>query len=237
MASERLAGKRALVTGGARGLGYAIASALAAEGARVAITSRQGDAAGAAAAKLGNGAIGIGCDVRDAESVRRLFAVIAREFGTLDVLVNNAGIAHEALNVDALPLESWRRVLETNLTGTFLCSQAALPLMRDGATIVNLLSVAAKGVFPGMAAYVASKWGALGLTETLREELRPRGIRVIGFMPGATDTDIWNQFWADAPREKMMSPESVAAVLVNALALPANATVEQLVIAPTGGTL
>ena len=88
-----------------------------------------------------------------------------------------------------------------------------------------------------MAAYTASKHGALGFTQTLREELRPRRIRVIALMPGATDTAIWEQIWPDAPRHKMMSPQSVAKALVNAILLPENATVSELVITPTGGAL
>ncbi len=102
---------------------------------------------------------------------------------------------------------------------------------------MNNLSVAAKGVFAGESAYCASKHGALGFTNTLREELRPRGIRVVALMPGATNTDLWNQFWSEAPRDKMMSPETVADAVVNLLLLPANSAVEELVIAPTSGSL
>jgi short-subunit dehydrogenase len=92
-------------------------------------------------------------------------------------------------------------------------------------------------VFPETSAYNASKHGALGFTDTLREELRPRGIRIIGLFPGATDTDIWDQFWPDAPRQKMMSPSSIAQAVIAALKLPENATVSQLEITPTGGAL
>ena len=109
--------------------------------------------------------------------------------------------------------------------------------MKRGATIVNNLSVAATRVFAGSAAYNASKHGALGLTNTLREELRPRGIRVIALLPGATDTDIWTTLWPQAPRKKMMSPETVAAAILQAILLPPNATVESLEIRPTIGTL
>ena len=109
--------------------------------------------------------------------------------------------------------------------------------MKRGGTIVNNLSIAATRVFAGSAAYNASKHGALGLTNTLREELRPRGIRVIALLPGATDTDIWTTLWPQAPRKKMMSPETVAEATVQAILLPANATVESLEILPTVGTL
>ena len=109
--------------------------------------------------------------------------------------------------------------------------------MKRGATIVNNLSIAANRVFAGSAAYNASKHAALGLTNTLREELCPRGIRVIGLLPGATDTDIWNTLWRQAPRRKMMSPETVAQAVVEAILLPINATVETLEILPTTGPL
>ena len=119
----------------------------------------------------------------------------------------------------------------------FLVTQAALAMMRRGGTIVNNLSVAANRVFAGSAAYIASKHGGMGLTNTLREELRPKGIRVIALLPGATDTDIWNTFWPEAPRKKMMSSATIAEAVVSAIALPPNATVETLEILPTGGIL
>ncbi len=119
----------------------------------------------------------------------------------------------------------------------FLVTQAALAIMKRGGTIVNNLSIVANRVFAGSAAYNASKHGALGLTNTLREELRPKGIRVIALLPGATDTEIWNTFWPQAPRKKMMSPATVAAAVVNAILLPPNATVETLEILPTAGLL
>ncbi len=128
-------------------------------------------------------------------------------------------------------------MIDTNLTGTFLVTQAALAIMKRGGTIVNNLSIVANRAFAGSAAYTASKHGALGLTNTLREELRPKGIRVIALLPGATNTEIWNTFWPQAPRKKMMSPATVAAAVVNAILLPPNSTVETLEILPTAGLL
>jgi NAD(P)-dependent dehydrogenase (short-subunit alcohol dehydrogenase family) len=116
-------------------------------------------------------------------------------------------------------------------------TQAALAVMKRGSTIVNNLSIAAERVFPGSAAYNASKHGALGFTNTLREELRPKGIRVIALMPGATDTAIWQALWPKAPRRKMMSAETVARTVVDALLLPENTTVEKIVVMPSSGTL
>ena len=110
-------------------------------------------------------------------------------------------------------------------------------VMKRGSIIVNNLSIAAERVFAGSAAYNASKHGALGFTDTLREELRAKGIRVIALMPGATDTDIWKTMWPKAPRRKMMSAASVARAVVDALTLPADSVVEKIVIMPPGGAL
>jgi NAD(P)-dependent dehydrogenase (short-subunit alcohol dehydrogenase family) len=235
-----LAGKTALITGATRGIGLAIARALAAEGCNLIITARSETSLKKISRELASAKIRVlshPCDVRDPHSVDALFRAIRGEFRALDILINNAGIAHANLPVEKLPFPVWRDVLETNLNGTFLITQAALVMMKRGGTIVNNLSIAANRVFAGSAAYNASKHAALGLTNTLREELRPRGIRVIGLMPGATDTDIWKTLWPAAPRRKMMSPETVAKAVVNALCLPLNATVETLEILPTAGTL
>jgi NAD(P)-dependent dehydrogenase (short-subunit alcohol dehydrogenase family) len=230
----------ALVTGATRGIGLAIAQALAEEGCNLVLTGRDEQALRRISRELASAKIKIlaqPCDVRDPQSVDDLFRAIRRQFKRLDILINNAGIAHANLTVDKLPLPLWKDVIETNLTGMFLVTQAALALMKRGGTIVNNLSIAANLVFAGSAAYIASKHGALGLTNTLREELRPKGIRVVSLLPGATNTDIWNTLWPQAPRKKMMSPATVAAAVVNAILLPPNATVETLEILPTVGVL
>jgi NAD(P)-dependent dehydrogenase (short-subunit alcohol dehydrogenase family) len=136
-----------------------------------------------------------------------------------------------------LSASDWNDVIATNLTGMFLVTKAALPLMKHGAVIVNNLSIAAKRAFPGSSAYNASKHGALGFTKTLREELREQGIRVIALLPGATDTRIWEILWPDAPREKMISPGTVARAVVDVLKLPPDTTVEELTLMPTTGAL
>lgn len=238
--SARLTGKVALVTGATGGIGHAIARILAAEGCNLILTGRNESALKKIRGELAGKKIQIlahPCDVRDPHSVDDLFRASRRQFRRLDILVNNAGIAQESLTVDKLPYPIWKDVLATNLDGTFLVTQAALAVMKRGGTIVNNLSIAANRVFAGSAAYNVSKHGALGLTNTLREELRPRGIRVIGLLPGATDTDIWKTLWPQAPRYKMMSAETVARAVVEAIRLPHNATVETLEILPSVGTL
>jgi NAD(P)-dependent dehydrogenase (short-subunit alcohol dehydrogenase family) len=238
--SARLRGQAALVTGATRGIGLAIARALAAESCNLILTARDAPALARVSRELASAKIQILtqlCDIRDPHSVDALFRSARQKFKHLDILINNAGIAHPNLPIEKLPLPVWKDVLDTNLTGTFLVTQAALAIMKRGGTIVNNLSIVANRVFPGSAAYNASKHGALGLTDTLREELRPRGIRVIALLPGATNTDIWATLWPQAPRRKMMSATTVAEAVVQAILLPANATVESLEILPTVGTL
>ena len=233
-----LRGKVAVVTGGSRGIGLAIAQALREAGCRLAVTAQFRDSKpGTTANKFGSESLVHSCDVRDETSVANFFAAVRKRFGRVDVLVNNAGIAGPTRNVGELSLADWRDVLETNLTGMFLTTRSALPLMSGGGVIINNLSISAKGNFPGMSAYNASKHGAAGFTATLREELREKGIRVVGLYPGATDTAIWKQFWPDAPRARMMSPATIAQAVVYAASTPPESTVEELVIAPSGGEL
>lgn len=239
-ASLPLANRLALVTGANCGIGFEIAAALAREGCDLVMTGRNGKTLGLAARrieKLGVCILEQSCDVRSPESVDYLFTLIRTLRRPLDFLINNAGIAHPNRAVGDLPYPMWLDVIDTNLTGMFLMTQAALAVMKKGSAIVNNLSIAAERVFAGSAAYNASKHGALGFTDTLREELRPKGIRVIALMPGATDTDIWKTFWPQAPRRKMILAETVARAVVNSLLLPANATVEKLILMPAAGAL
>jgi NAD(P)-dependent dehydrogenase (short-subunit alcohol dehydrogenase family) len=239
-ALSQLRGKVALITGANRGIGLAIARALASEGCDLVITARDEPTlkkAGRELARLKVHVLVHVCDVRDPVAVKSLLAAVERQFHRLDILINNAGIAHPTRNADRLPFESWLEVIDTNLNALFLVTHAALPLMKRGSAIVNNLSIAAKRVFAGSSAYNASKHGALGFTNTLREELRSNEIRVIALLAGATDTEIWDTLWPNAPREKMMSPETIAVAVVNALKLPPDSTMEELVILPTAGTL
>lgn len=232
--------KVAVITGGGSGIGLAMARVFAASGYSVIITGREAKRLQKAAATISadkKTVAGIPCDVRDPASVKNLFHEIAKQHSSIDVLINNAGVAHSLAPVDQLPVETWKEVIDTNLTGTFLVTRAALPLMRTGGTIVNNLSVAALQPFAGMSAYNASKFGALGFTQALREDLRKRGIRVLALLPGATDTEIWSQFWPDAPKEKMISAETVAQAVLHAVSAPANTTIEEIRIGPTAGVL
>ena len=234
------AGKLALITGANRGIGLAVARTLAAEGCDLIITGRDARALSKAGRELASSRVSVlaqTCDVRNPNSVDDLFALIRGLRRPLDFLINNAGAAHPNRNVMELPYPVWSAVIDTNLNGLFLVTQAALAVMKRGSVIVNNLSIAAERVFAGSSAYNASKHGALGFTDTLREELRPKGVRVVALMPGATDTEIWKTMWPKAPRKKMLSPETVAAAVRNALLVPENGTIEKVVLMPAGGAL
>jgi NAD(P)-dependent dehydrogenase (short-subunit alcohol dehydrogenase family) len=228
-----------VITGGSRGIGLATAKAFAAQGDQVIITGRDAARLDSAAGEIQSRhrVDCIVCDVREPRSIEQAFRQIGSRYGKIDVLFNNAGVAHALAPVETLAPEVWREVLETNLTGTYLVTRAALPLMSAGASVVNNLSIAASQPFSGMSAYNAAKFGALGFTKALREELREKGIRVIALLPGATNTEIWQQFWPDAPREKMMKPETVAEAILHAVSAPPEASVEELIIGPTAGVL
>jgi NAD(P)-dependent dehydrogenase (short-subunit alcohol dehydrogenase family) len=241
MPAEKIAqNKVAIITGGGSGIGLAIARVFATNGYSVVITGRDAKRLQSASATISSDkkkVTCIPCDVRDPASVEKLFREVSKDHSAIDVLVNNAGVAHSLAPVDQLSIETWRDAIDTNLTGTFLITRAALPLMSPGGTIVNNLSVAALQPFAGMAAYNASKFGALGFTQALREDLRKRGIRVLALLPGATDTEIWSQFWPDAPKEKMISAETVAQAVLHALSVPANTAIEEIRIGPAAGVL
>jgi len=238
--NKKLQGQVAVVTGASRGIGLAMCEALAYEGCNLAITARNGAQLQKATEQLellGTRILSCPSDISSETSVESLFAAITATFGKVDILINNAGIAHTLAPVSELTPQLWRKVIDINLTGTFLCSHFCLPLMKAGATVINNLSVAASGSFPGHSGYNASKYGALGLTNTMREELREKGIRVIALIPGPTDTEIWEQFWPDRPRNRMMTAENVAEAVIACLTLPANAVVEEIKMRPIGGTL
>jgi len=234
-----LAGQVAVITGASRGIGRALAEAFASAGCSLALCARQAEAMDEAewAERHRVPVLVRPCDVRSEDAVKEFFAAVREKYGRLDVLLNNAGMVGPGGRIDDIQLDDWRDVFDTNVTGTFLCTRAALPLMQAGGTIVNTLSIAARQAFRQQGSYVAAKYAVRGFTDTLREELRERGIRVIGFYPGATATGIWNQFWPTAPREQMMAPETLAQAVVNAVLLPPEVTMEELVMQPTAGAI
>lgn len=186
-----LPGKYALVTGGSRGIGRAITLGLARQGATVMACYRNGgeavDSLDKELEQIGGDHRLVSADVAAPEEVDELTEECREHFGALDVVVNNAGVTSRA-PIAQLPLAEWRRVVDTNLTGVFLVTQKALPLMRSGGSIVNIGSRAASAGMPASSHYTATKAGLVGLTRSLAKELGPRGIRVNVVAPGVIDT-------------------------------------------------
>jgi len=183
--------KVALVTGAARGIGLAIAKRFLAEGWRVALLDIEGELLGKSVEALGAGGhtLGLQCDISDASAVASAIAEIERRFGRLDAVVNNAGVAVFAPLLETSD-DDWSRVLAVNLTGPFLCTKAAVPLMREhgGGAIVNITSISAVRASTLRSAYGTSKAGLAHLTRQLAVELASLGIRVNGVAPGPVDT-------------------------------------------------
>ena len=222
----RLRGRSALVTGGSRGIGRAIALRLASEGANVAVCARNEEAAAATAAEVahsGVGSLSRGVDVSDAGQVKDLVAATIAEFGALNILVNNAGIARDNLTL-RLQEADWDAVLEINLKGAFLCCKAAARSMmkaREG-RIINISSVVGIAGNAGQSNYAASKAGLLGFTKSLARELAPRNITVNAVAPGLVPdtgmtTDLGEeaveQLLSHVPLGRPGSAEDVAAAV------------------------
>jgi len=233
----KLENKIALITGGGRGIGRAIAFAFAREGANIAVAARTWEEVDAVANEINSECevetVSIVCDVADNESVRAAFAEVIAAFGRgPDVMVNNAGIAESApfLKTDEA---LWQRHLAINLTGTFYCTQAALPgmLERGWGRIINIASIAGKTGAPYIAAYAASKHGVLGMTRSLALEVAAKGITVNAICPGYVDTQMTSRAVANitaktgksaadglavltsmSPQNRLITPEEVAAV-------------------------
>jgi NAD(P)-dependent dehydrogenase (short-subunit alcohol dehydrogenase family) len=190
-ARMKLEGKVAIVTGGGRGLGRAIAQRMAAEGAAVTLAGTSAphlEATAAAIAAAGGRSLAVATDVAREAEVAAMVAATIRGFGRLDILVNNAGIAGPTAPVAEAPLAEWERTLAINLTGAFLCARYAIPhLVAAGSgRILNITSIAGKIGYALRSAYAASKWGMIGLTRSLAIELGPSDITVNAIAPGST---------------------------------------------------
>ncbi len=235
--TKHLAGKQALVTGGTRGIGRAIAEKLLAAGADVAICARrQADVDRAVAEMNGRGspgrASGQACDVARYEDVARLFAFLAEAFGGLDILVNNAGVGLFQ-PVDQIPPQDWRTLLDTNLSGAFYCTREAVPLMRrrGAGYIFNIGSLAGKNPMAGGAAYNASKFGMLGFSEAAMLDLRYDNIRVSCIMPGSVATGFSGP--GVGPEAWKIGPEDIAQTVLDLLALPERTLASRVEVRPT----
>jgi 3-oxoacyl-[acyl-carrier protein] reductase len=189
------AGRNAIVTGGAQGIGLAIVQRLADSGARVHIWDRDDKLLAKTLAKLGKPVSGEAVDVTDTDAIVRATKSALKTLGKIDVLVNNAGIAGPALPVVDYPIEEWKRVIDIDLTGPFLCCRAVVPHMTKAryGRIVNIASVAGKEGNPNAAAYGAAKGGLIAFTKSLGKELAQSGVLVNCVTPAAAQTAILDQ--------------------------------------------
>ncbi|MFN2476539.1 MAG: SDR family NAD(P)-dependent oxidoreductase [Chthoniobacterales bacterium] len=229
--------QRILITGASRGIGRAIAEELAAAGRTLLLHGRDRAALQTTHAEVvakGADAIDLLYDLQDPAQISAMDEAIGSK--PLDILVHNAGIA-VVKAFGEISLEEWTATLAVNVTAPFLLTQKLAPRMASGSSIVNILSIAAKTGFPGWSGYCMSKFALEGFSQSLREELRPRGIRVLNIYPGATATDIWNTAEGEWPRDKMMSPREIAEAVGFALSRPASVAIENVTVTNTAGAL
>lgn len=236
------------IIGGSRGIGFACARALLEEGYKIAISGRSEKTLRETSARLMadsknasflHDVFPVPCDITQESEVNGAYQKILHHFGVApDVLINSAGISPWD-TFSETTVEEFDNVMATNLRGMFLTSRAVLADMytRGSGTIVQLLSVASIKGYKHGAAYVASKYGARGLTNTLREEAREHGVRVIGVIPGATETEIWHEDQRKKYHDRMMQPEDIADAILAALQQPARTVVEEIILRPIQGDI
>jgi short-subunit dehydrogenase len=229
--------KRYLITGASRGIGRAIADKLAAPGRTLLLHGRDGDALARTRQSVeakGGQTVSLCYDLRDPVMVQKLIDEVGSS--PLDALINNAGIAI-VKPLAEIVLEEWQSSFALNVTAPFLLTQKLVPIMFAGSTIVNILSIAAKTGFPNWSGYCMSKFALEGFTQSVREELRPRGIRVVNVYPAATNTEIWNGVEGEWPREKMLSAEEIGEAVAYALSRPGDVAVENIELKNVSGSL
>jgi 3-oxoacyl-[acyl-carrier protein] reductase len=233
--SNALSGQTALITGGSRGIGLAIARRLGHLGARVSLCARNAETleiAKEGLRKEGIEAAGFPADIGRANQVAALIEKTHKALGEIDILVNNAGIGLSR-PLHEVGEEEWDRLMDTNLKGVFLVSKAVVPEMirRRKGYIVNISSLAGKNAFPGGGVYCASKWGLLGLTNCLAEELRGYGIRVSAVCPGSVASEFSPHAGKD--EQKMLQPEDVAHVVAMVVTAAPQSFISEVLMRPT----
>lgn len=229
--------KRYLITGASRGIGRAIAEKLAGADVELLLHGRDTVALAEVCDSVKHRCahvVRLIHDLADPSGVSDLIDQVEKK--PLDLLVNNAGIAIVKPFCEITPIE-WKQTVGVNVTAPFMLIQHFAPHMQPGASIVNILSVAAKTGFANWSAYCMSKFALEGFSQCVREELRDHKIRVINVYPSATDTNIWTQIEGKWPRHKMISPEDVASAVAYALSCPADVTLENISVSSLAGNL
>ncbi|HEY7534570.1 MAG TPA: SDR family NAD(P)-dependent oxidoreductase [Thermodesulfobacteriota bacterium] len=232
-------GEVVIVTGAGKGIGREIALGFARQEAFVVICARTQNGIKNVEKEIrdrGGNALALVCDIGVESEVKEFIKSASEINGRINVLVNNAGVTHVE-PVASLDTSRWEETIRVNLTGAFLMTKNTLKFMEDGCHIFNIVSIAAKIGFPNWSAYCASKFGLLGFTNALREELRGRGIKVSAIIPGSTDTPIWEEIPGKWDRTKMIKPEDVAGMVLNIYRQPKETLTEEIVIMPIGGVL
>lgn len=235
----QMTNKTILIIGASRGIGRATALALAAPGTHLVLAARDAgaleDVAGAVRER-GADATAVPCDATAEPHMRRLAETATAISGRIDVLVNSAGGAL-VQPFEEIKLADWEGALRIGLTSVFLACKHVAPYMIAGGLIINVASVAARQAFPGWSAYVAAKHGLLGFSGAIREELRPRGIRVCVVLPAATDTALWDALPGDWNRANMLRAEDVGAAIAQLAVQPAYMATEELTVGHVAGRL
>jgi len=229
--------KRYLITGASRGIGRAIAEKLAASDVELLLHGRDTVALAETCKAVKSHCARIVSLIHDLATPDGVSSLISQVGGdALDLLVNNAGIAIVKPFCEITSTE-WEQTLGVNVTAPFLLMQHFAPRMPPGASIVNILSIAAKTGFANWSAYCMGKFALEGFSQSIREELREHKIRVINIYPAATDTDIWNNVKGDWPRHKMISADEVASAVAFALSRPADVALENITLSSMAGNL
>jgi 3-oxoacyl-[acyl-carrier protein] reductase len=226
----------ALVTGGTRGIGFAIADALVTAGASVFVCARDIADVAAAVERLSRSgkASGRECDIRDEVQVRDMLAECEREFGGVDILVNNAGVGFMHKTVEEITPDEFRATLETNLFGVYYACHYAIPMMRrrGGGYIINISSLAGQNPHPRMAAYNASKFGLNGFSEALMQEVRHDNIKVSYICPGSVNTEFGGDTISDE-KAWQLQPSDIARVVIDLLGMDPRALPSKVEIRPS----
>jgi len=234
--SDPLQSRLAIVTGGSRGIGFAIADKLAELGAEVVITARNQDELDNAATQMrksGGKCDGIRCDVSSLSDVQQFSGNLGRRLGALKILINNAGVGGFSAPLHETDPETWDNILNTNLRGVYYMMRAFAPTLiaNGGGDIVNISSLAGKNALPNGAAYAASKWGLNGLSYSAAEELRGRNIRVTVVCPGSVNTDLSPHQGKSVNR--MLQPADVAHVVAMVVTQASQSFASEILLRPT----